>query len=203
MPKLVFIGENLKGRVYELMVDQTTVGRNEPNTLVIRDDSISTHHCEILVYGREVIVRDLGSTNGTFVDGLRLQDQQCQVKAGQIVRFGSVPARLEIEEPCSTDTATDVTSVYALSRFMRDQQKEKKSPKRTDCSVTLETGAKSGSSDDAVRSSRPVQPEQTMTPLVRREGDPDKRTPAKHVLAIVVALALGLVVLLWLMVGKK
>ena len=61
MARLVFIGENLKGRVYDLVVDQTTVGRDEPNTLVIRDDSVSTRHCEILVYGTEVIVRDLGS----------------------------------------------------------------------------------------------------------------------------------------------
>ena len=126
MAKLVFIGENLKDRVFELVLDQTTVGRDESNTLVIRDDSISTHHCEILVYGPEVIVRDLGSTNGTFVDGLRLHDQQCQVKPGQIVQFGSVQARLEMGEACSTGSATDVTAVYELSRFMRDQQKEKR-----------------------------------------------------------------------------
>ena len=126
MAKLVFIGENLKGRVFELVLEQTTVGRDESNTLVIRDDSISTHHCEILVWGLEVIVRDLGSTNGTFVDGLRLHDQQCQVKSGQIVQFGSVPARLEIEGPCSTGSATDVTAVYELSRLARDQQKKRK-----------------------------------------------------------------------------
>ena len=122
MARLVFIGENLKGRVHELVVDQTTVGRDEPNTLVIRDDSISTRHCEILVYGTEVIVRDLGSTNGTFVDGRRLHDQQCQVKGGQIVQFGSVPARLEIEEPRSTGGDTEVTAIYGLSRFMQQQE---------------------------------------------------------------------------------
>ena len=126
MARLVFIGENLKGRVHELVVDQTTVGRDEPNTLVIRDDSISTRHCEILVYGTEVIVRDLGSTNGTFVDGRRLHDQQCQVKGGQIVQFGSVPARLEIEEPSSTGGDTEVTAIYGLSRFMHDQQQEQR-----------------------------------------------------------------------------
>ena len=126
MARLVFIGENLKGRVFELVVDQTTVGRDEPNILVIRDDSISRRHCEILVYGTEVIVRDLGSTNGTFVDGRRLHNQQCQVKGGQIVQFGSVPARLEIDQPCSTGGDTEVTAIYGLSRFMRDQQKEQR-----------------------------------------------------------------------------
>jgi len=49
---------------------------------------------------------------------------------GQIVQFGSVPARLEIEEPRSTGGATDVTSVYELSRFLRDQQKRKRAPSR-------------------------------------------------------------------------
>ncbi|MEO8425526.1 MAG: FHA domain-containing protein [Verrucomicrobiota bacterium] len=203
MAKLVFIGENLKGRVYELVVDQTTVGRGEPNTLVIHDESISTQHCEILVYGPEVIVRDLGSTNGTFVDGLRLHDQQCQVKAGQIVQFGSVPARLEIEEPCSTDRASDVTAVYELSRLMRDQQKEKKRPKPTEPSMTLEAGAKPGSLDDTVRLFRPFQPEPTMAPLVQAKVDFGKGAPAKGVVVLVIGLALGLVILLWLMVGKK
>src|SRR5213594_2223932 len=68
MPKLVFTDENFAGRVYALMVEKTTVGRGDHNTLVICDDSVSKNHCEILIYGYEVIVRDLDSTNGTFIN---------------------------------------------------------------------------------------------------------------------------------------
>src|SRR6266481_4172253 len=95
MAKLIFIDENFSGRVYELMLEKTTVGRGDQNTLVIRDTSLSSTHCEILMHGSEVIVRDLDSRNGTFVNGIRL-NKQSQVKSGQTVRFGSVEARLDL-----------------------------------------------------------------------------------------------------------
>jgi hypothetical protein len=107
-----------------------------------------------------------------------------------------------MEEPRSTGSATDVTSVYELSRFIRDQHKEK-TPRPIDPSITLEAGAKSGHPDHTVRLSRPFQPEQTMIPLVQAKGNLGKRTSARDVLLILVALALSLVVLLWLTMWKK
>src|SRR2546426_74274 len=105
MAKLIFIDKNFAGRVYELMLEKTTIGRGDKNTLVIRDSSLSSTHCEILMYGSEIIVRDLNSSNGTFVDGTRLHNTQSQLKSGQTVRFGSVEARLELDPtPNESDT---------------------------------------------------------------------------------------------------
>jgi len=120
MPKLVFLSEKFGGRDYEFKVPTTTVGRGESNTLTIFDPSVSQTHCEILVWGDEVIVRDLNSTNGTFVDGERLQNHQRPIVPGQVVRFGAVEARLEMREPSNTDTDTDVTAVRAFVRLMQD-----------------------------------------------------------------------------------
>src|SRR5260370_20998316 len=96
MAKLIFTDPNFSGKVYELMLEKTTVGRGDHNTLVIRDKSLSSSHCEILTNGPEVIVRDLDSSNGTFVNGARLNKQR-QVKSGQTVRFGSLEAPLELD----------------------------------------------------------------------------------------------------------
>ena len=63
MAKLIFLGEKFAGRVYEFAVEKTTVGRGDHNTLTIHHPSVSYSHCEILDYGTEVIVRDLGSSN--------------------------------------------------------------------------------------------------------------------------------------------
>ena len=120
MAKLIFIGDKFGDRVYEFSVDKTTVGRGDHNTLTIHDASVSHTHCEILVYGPEVIVRDLGSSNGTSVNGERLHDQQRPLLSGQIVKFGSVEARLELEPPTRGDTATDVTAVYSHARHLLD-----------------------------------------------------------------------------------
>ena len=61
MAKLVFTDKNFAGRVYELLLEKTTVGRGDHNTLVIHDNSLSSSHCEILMHGSEIIVRDLDS----------------------------------------------------------------------------------------------------------------------------------------------
>lgn len=202
MAKLIFIGGEFAGRVYEFATEKNSVGRGDQNTLVIHDSSVSTAHCEILVSGTEVIVRDLGSSNGTFVDGLRLHKQQCGVRAGQIVKFGSIEARLELEEPSPSDTATDITAAHAYCRFMREQQKEPKQP--ATISLTLETSPESAPLDHTVRLYRPPQAaETTSPPAPEKPCGPGKPSKKSAITLIAAALALGLAVLSWLIWGKR
>src|SRR5829696_9197383 len=112
MPKLIFSGEHFAGRVYQLTLEKTTVGRGEHNTLALNHPSVSLTHCEILLHGPEVIVRDLGPANGTYVNGKRLNRQQCQMKSGQVIQFGLVQARLDLELPNSENTDYEETAVF-------------------------------------------------------------------------------------------
>ncbi len=121
MAKLIFTNEIFSGRVYELALEKTTVGRGDQNTLVIRDSSLSLIHCEILMHGSEIIVRDLNSSNGTFVNDSRL-NMQSQVKSGQTVRFGSVEARLELDPAQGKTEDTEITAIYTLDRVMRERR---------------------------------------------------------------------------------
>lgn len=93
MPKLVVLSEGLTGRSHDLKVDKTTIGRMEDNTFQIAEQSVSSHHCEILLKGNDVIVRDLDSTNGTYINGEKISEKV--LKPGQILRLGNVEARLE------------------------------------------------------------------------------------------------------------
>src|SRR5689334_12534694 len=102
MAKLIFTNREFGGQVYSLITEKTTVGRSTSNVLVLRHETVSAQHCEIMVNDPEVIVRDLGSRNGTFVDGVQLIGQR-QVKSGQMIRFGQVEARLELGRPADTD----------------------------------------------------------------------------------------------------
>jgi pSer/pThr/pTyr-binding forkhead associated (FHA) protein len=128
MARLIFTGEKFRGRVYEFALLKTTVGRGDHNTLAIHDASVSQTHCEVLVYGPEVIVRDLGSTNGTFVNGMRLRNQQRQIKPGETVRFGLVEARLELEQPSCSDTDTAETGFHSYARHLHDPEQEPINP---------------------------------------------------------------------------
>jgi len=80
-----------------LKAERSTVGRLEDNNFQIPAPSVSSHHCEIQLKGSEVVVKDLDSTNGTFINGEQISEQALQV--GQTVRFGSVEARLEASAP--------------------------------------------------------------------------------------------------------
>jgi hypothetical protein len=97
MAKLVVLSEGLTGKSHELKVDKTTIGRLEDNNFHIPEGSVSSHHCEVLPRGKEVLVKDLNSTNGTFINGERVT-AEAPLKPGQILRLGSVEMRLETGE---------------------------------------------------------------------------------------------------------
>jgi pSer/pThr/pTyr-binding forkhead associated (FHA) protein len=68
-------------------------GRNPENDLHVAECSVSGFHCEIYVSEQTILVKDLGSTNGTFIDGQPAREAALQ--SGQLLRLGSVELRLE------------------------------------------------------------------------------------------------------------
>ena len=95
MLKLVVLSPGMTGRMHELKVEKTTIGRSEDNTFEVADPSVSSHHCEVLLRGSEVVVRDLNSTNGTFISGGKVTEKV--LKIGQLLRLGQVEMRLEAD----------------------------------------------------------------------------------------------------------
>jgi pSer/pThr/pTyr-binding forkhead associated (FHA) protein len=104
MPRLVVLSEGLTGRSHELKAEQTTVGRVEDNTFQIPDPSVSSHHCEIILKGNDVVIRDLNSTNGTFINGQQITE--ATLKPSQILRLGQVEVRLEGEQMSAAQKKT-------------------------------------------------------------------------------------------------
>lgn len=65
-------GEEIQGR-WSLAKPAMTIGRSEDNDIVIDDRWVSRHHARIRVDGQQYIVEDLGSKNGTLVNGQRIE----------------------------------------------------------------------------------------------------------------------------------
>ena len=95
MAKLVIQNQGMTGRTCELHTDRTTIGRVEDNTFHIADASVSSHHCEVHLRGSDIFIRDLNSTNGTFINDNKIQESI--LKPGQILRLGQVELKLEVE----------------------------------------------------------------------------------------------------------
>jgi hypothetical protein len=73
------------------------VGRNRESDIFLVDPSVSRVHATLELQGDHVVVRDAGSTNGTFVNGERVQVRTLQ--PGDRVAFGKTEMAVEVEEP--------------------------------------------------------------------------------------------------------
>src|SRR5512134_2017294 len=75
------------GAAFTLEGDQISVGRDSTNEIVINDAEVSRRHARLTFQGGKYVLEDLGSTNGTFVNGQRLAGPRV-LKAGEVVSFG-------------------------------------------------------------------------------------------------------------------
>lgn len=83
------------GTTFEIEEGASTVGREEGlKVALVGQSSVSRRHAEFERSGQTVTVRDLGSTNGTFVNGVQIHDG-VELKPGDTVQFGSVRFRYE------------------------------------------------------------------------------------------------------------
>lgn len=66
-----------KGQVFRLDKAQVTIGRYGTD-IVLNDPEISRKHCSLIVHGTSAVLTDLGTTNGTFMDGQRITTHDLQ-----------------------------------------------------------------------------------------------------------------------------
>jgi ABC transport system ATP-binding/permease protein len=89
--------------------DGTTIGRLPGTDVVVDDPSMSRRHAEIVFADGQLIVRDLGSSNGTFVNDLPAVEQP--LDDGDIVTFGSVAFRFTAAAAVAAGALPDVAAV--------------------------------------------------------------------------------------------
>jgi len=72
---------------------KTRIGRSEEGEVVLVDPSVSRAHAIVEIGSRGAVVRDLGSTNGTYVNGRRIEAET--LRDGDELRFGNTRMRFE------------------------------------------------------------------------------------------------------------
>ncbi|MCA9015389.1 MAG: sigma 54-interacting transcriptional regulator [Planctomycetaceae bacterium] len=81
-----------KGKVYRLLDRQvTTIGRAPTNRIVLDDEVCSRNHCEIFYSDSTWVIRDLGSRNGTLVQGVAIT-QDHELQDGDVIEIGDSEA---------------------------------------------------------------------------------------------------------------
>ena len=75
------------GKVFPLMKNEITIGRDINNEIVINDAEISRKHCRLVMTADGFVIEDLGSTNGTWVNERRISSQHL-LRSGESIRLG-------------------------------------------------------------------------------------------------------------------
>ena len=87
-PALVGVAGPYTSATFRLDRDRIEIGRDPSNTIVLESDpGVSRKHAVIVKQGTGYLVQDLGSSNGTYVNGVRVQS--AALNPGDVVHFGS------------------------------------------------------------------------------------------------------------------
>jgi pSer/pThr/pTyr-binding forkhead associated (FHA) protein len=141
MPKLTIRTETGESVSHDLVEETYTIGRAPESSIRLEDNSVSGRHAELVVVAESCFLKDLGSTNGTLVNGQAVTE--VQLRAGDRIRFGKVDASFESEVAGSAQPLPHLEEVEArpadLSARPADfanaspfqSRKTKKDPART------------------------------------------------------------------------
>ena len=94
MPRLIVTGPDNVPHEYAVL-QEMTLGRNPGNDVQINEEKASRRHCRFLPQGGKIIVEDLGSSNGTKVNGNKVQS--CILKHGDVITIGAFTVAFQDE----------------------------------------------------------------------------------------------------------
>ena len=130
-----------------------TIGSQEGNDVQLSDRSVSRFHCEIVIEGPIARVRDLGSTNGTNVDGVRVVD--AFLRSGSLIRLGAITLRFDLRSDATRvpiSTNEEFHGLVGRSIAMRQALGLVERAAATEMTVLLdgETGTGKGRAAEAI-----------------------------------------------------
>jgi pSer/pThr/pTyr-binding forkhead associated (FHA) protein len=110
-PKIIVLSEKLRGQSFELTDEQYLVGRSDECDITIPEPTISGRHCTLVRNDDDSFsVRDEKSTNGTRVNGVRVEEPQ-RLLNSDIVQLGAVELLFDSEQKSSTSTLSTQTGI--------------------------------------------------------------------------------------------
>lgn len=107
--RLVFVSGPHDGLVVPLAEGQIAIGRRPDCDVILDDPLVSAAHCALTVEGGQFLLIDVGSTNGTLVNGARI-DGPTKLGPGDLIQIGASVCELQIAGGVATATGRTVMS---------------------------------------------------------------------------------------------
>ena len=112
--KLIVASGRSAGRSIAIKRNQLLIGRAEECDVRPLSEEVSRRHCAVHTGPAEVWVEDLGSRNGTFVNGEKIAGK-IRVKDGDIIRVGSLELKVSCTEPAAKAGSDDDVSRWLMA----------------------------------------------------------------------------------------
>ena len=123
-------------RSFSITRDMTVIGRREDCDLRIPLSDVSRKHCRVIVNGETIKVEDLGSSNGTYINGERVQ--HAEVSAGDTLQVGPVIFVVQVDGFPAEDDLQPVTAASSAAKTKHGSKPEKAGDEEEEV-VDLET----------------------------------------------------------------
>lgn len=118
MPQLKMLRGPEPGKVYDLTGENITIGRGRKNDIIIHDNEVSREHCRLVRVLDDYEIHDGTSTNGTFVDGHRVDSSgwllynNCIIEIGDSITF----QYMQDASPYDTDQIDEIVKLDFKSK---------------------------------------------------------------------------------------
>jgi pSer/pThr/pTyr-binding forkhead associated (FHA) protein len=112
--KLIVASGKSAGRAISIKRNRLLIGRAEECDVRPLSEDVSRRHCEVIVGPADVWVADLGSRNGTFVNGQRIVEKT-QVADGDIIRVGVLELKVSCADPAAKAGTDDDVSRWLVA----------------------------------------------------------------------------------------
>ncbi len=115
MPKLLLIENKETVSSFDLTEGKLTIGRDAGCDIQLEDEAISRHHVRVLTLMGDAFLEDLGSSNGTYVNGKLTQ--KCALNDGDVIQIGQ--KELRFSQPADSDSSAQGKGKVDATRIIR------------------------------------------------------------------------------------
>lgn len=92
--RITLTGTNNPDVRFAEFTDRCSLGRRNTNDIMISDNAVSGNHCEFIAEEDKLVIRDLNSTNGTLLNGVRIT--AAEIKSGDLIIVGKLQYRISV-----------------------------------------------------------------------------------------------------------
>src|SRR5262245_54934060 len=170
--KLVVVGGDVKTTEIKLKLP-STIGRGRGTSIVLPHPLVSRQHCELYEVDGQLMVRDLGSLNGTFVNNQKITESP--LAPGELLTVGTVTFRAVYDSPAvvpGSQTVRGLASQKTL-RMEKEEAAELTAPgvvtERVEQDKTEPLTPPADSSKDQARAQKPA----------AKKSSPAKKSPSE------------------------